>query len=93
MTRHSLGRVISLGSWLSLGSGGLALGAEEAESGLAEIVVTAQKYESTIQTTPFSISAVSGDQLLAAGITTVEEIAREVPRPVHAISGPRSNRV
>ena len=88
MTRHSLGRVISLGSLLSLGSGGLALGAEEAESGLAEIVVTAQKYESTIQTTPFSISAVSGDQLLAAGITTVEEIAREVPGLSMRSAGP-----
>ena len=55
MIRHSLGRVISLGGLLSLATGGLALGAEEAESGLAEIVVTAQKYESTIQNTPFSI--------------------------------------
>ena len=38
MTRHLLARVISLASLLSLGSQGLALGAEEAESGLAEIV-------------------------------------------------------
>jgi outer membrane receptor protein involved in Fe transport len=49
------------------------------QSGLQEITVTAERYVSTIQTTPISISALSGDQLQAQGITTVQEIARDVP--------------
>jgi iron complex outermembrane receptor protein len=50
-----------------------------AETGLEEITVTAEKYKSTIQNTPISLSAVTGDQLDAEGITTVEALAREVP--------------
>jgi iron complex outermembrane recepter protein len=49
------------------------------ETGLEEITVTAEKFKSTIQNTPISLSAVSGDQLDAEGITTVEALAREVP--------------
>jgi outer membrane receptor protein involved in Fe transport len=49
------------------------------ESGLEEITVTAERYVSTIQNTPISISALSGDQLQAQGISTVQEIARDVP--------------
>ncbi|HXO57148.1 MAG TPA: TonB-dependent receptor, partial [Mycobacterium sp.] len=49
------------------------------DSGLAEITVTAEKYKSTIQDTPISLSAVSGEQLDAAGITSVEALARELP--------------
>ena len=53
--------------------------AEPQEEALAEIVVTAEKHDSTIQNTPISMSALSGAQLEAAGITTVEGLAREVP--------------
>src|ERR1700674_3119257 len=49
------------------------------DGGLEEITVTAEKYKSTIQDTPISLSAVSGEQLDAAGITSVEALAREVP--------------
>jgi iron complex outermembrane recepter protein len=49
------------------------------EGGLEEITVTAEKYKSTIQDTPISLSAMSGEQLDAAGITSVEALAREVP--------------
>jgi hypothetical protein len=38
------------------------------EVGLADIVVTAQKYKSTILDTSISMSALSGDQMIAAGI-------------------------
>jgi len=70
MTRQALGRRLLISLW-ALGSlcvGAVALGAEDIDTGLAEIVVTAQKYESTIQNTPFSISAVTGEQLAAAGM-------------------------
>ena len=49
------------------------------EGGLAEVVVTAEKVKSTIQDTPISISALSGNQLENSGITSVQEIARDVP--------------
>jgi outer membrane receptor protein involved in Fe transport len=57
-----------------------ALAATDAdEGGLAEIVVTAQRFNSTVQNTPISLTAVSGDQLAAAGITSIEELAHDVP--------------
>jgi iron complex outermembrane receptor protein len=68
-----------MGYW---GTGAAWAAASEAtaeDTGLAEIVVTAEKYTSTIQNTPISISAVTGDQLIAAGITTVEDVAHFVP--------------
>jgi iron complex outermembrane recepter protein len=49
------------------------------DSGLSEITVTAERYTSTIQNTAISISALSGDQLIAQGINTVQEIAKDVP--------------
>ena len=58
------------------------------DSGLAEITVTAEKYNSTIQNTPISLSAMSGDQLNAAGITSVEALAHEVPGLSMRSAGP-----
>jgi iron complex outermembrane recepter protein len=49
------------------------------DTGLSEITVTAERYTSTIQNTAISISALSGDQLISQGVTTVQEIAKEVP--------------
>jgi iron complex outermembrane recepter protein len=49
------------------------------ESGLAEITVTAERYTSTIQNTAISISALSGDELIKQGVTTIQEITQEVP--------------
>src|ERR1035438_2221162 len=58
------------------------------DSGLTEIVVTAQKYNSTVQNTPISMSAISGDQLIADGITSVEELSREIPGLSMRSAGP-----
>jgi len=49
------------------------------DTGLEEITVTAERFNSTIQNTPISISALSGDQLAAAGLTRLEDIAHEIP--------------
>ena len=48
-------------------------------SGLEEITVTAERFTSTIQNTPISISALSGDHLTAAGLSRIEDIVHEVP--------------
>jgi iron complex outermembrane recepter protein len=61
---------------------------ETQNAGLEEIVVTAEKYNSTIQNTPISMSAISGDQLAAAGITTLQEFSHEVPGLSMRSAGP-----
>jgi len=46
---------------------------------LGEIVVTAERREETVQKTPISITAVTGEQLEARGITRLEDLAAETP--------------
>ena len=46
---------------------------------LQEIVVTAEKRESTVQKTPFSITAISGEQLIEQGMASVEDVAEQTP--------------
>ena len=60
----------------------------EDTSGLEEITVTAEKFTSTIQNTPISISALSGEQLAAAGLTRIEDIAHEIPGLSMRSAGP-----
>jgi iron complex outermembrane receptor protein len=60
-------------------AGGDTKSSDSAETGLQELTVTAQKYKSTIQDTPISMSALSGDQLVAAGITSVVDVAHDIP--------------
>ncbi len=55
---------------------------------LSEIVVSAQKFRSTVQDTPISMSAVSGEQLAAQGITSVEDLAHEIPSISMRSAGP-----
>jgi iron complex outermembrane receptor protein len=58
------------------------------DTGLEEITVTAEKFKSTIQNTPISISALSGDQLAAAGLVRIEDIAHEIPGLSMRSAGP-----
>lgn len=46
---------------------------------LKEIVVTAERREATVQTTPISITALSGADLQLEGITSAQGIATRVP--------------
>ncbi|MEL0250568.1 MAG: TonB-dependent receptor, partial [Novosphingobium sp.] len=49
--------------------------AEDAPAGgLGEIIVTAQKKSESIQSVPISIAAVSGDQLAAMNVTTLQAL-------------------
>jgi iron complex outermembrane receptor protein len=66
----------------------MAAATDADEGGLAEIVVTAQRFTSTVQNTPISISAVTGDQLDAAGITSIEELSHEIPGLSMRTAGP-----
>jgi iron complex outermembrane recepter protein len=49
------------------------------DTGLSEITVTAERYTSTIQNTAISISALSGDQLIAQGVSSVQQITQDIP--------------
>ncbi len=57
-------------------------------SGLDEIVVTAEKRNSTVQDTAISMTALSGDQLISQGITSVEDVAAKVPGISIRTAGP-----
>src|SRR6202789_1045552 len=64
------------------------LAADAEDNGLVEIVVTAQRFNSTVQNTPISISAVTGAQLDAAGITSIEELSHDIPGLSMRSAGP-----
>jgi iron complex outermembrane receptor protein len=66
----------------------VATPAARPSSDLAEIVVTAEKRESTVQATPISITAITGDQLQAQGISGIGGIVAAVPGISMRTSGP-----
>src|SRR3984957_17042404 len=55
---------------------------------LQEIVVTAEKRESTVQKTPISITAISGAELEARGLSDMASVAQQVPGVSFKTSGP-----
>jgi outer membrane receptor for ferric coprogen and ferric-rhodotorulic acid len=63
-------------------------GPADSNSTLEEVVVTAETYKSTAQSTPISISALSGSQLESSGINSLEQVARDVPGLSMRSSGP-----
>jgi iron complex outermembrane recepter protein len=59
-----------------------------ASQGLAEIVVTAEKRESTVQKTPISMTAISGQDLQAQGALNLLNVIQEVPGVSVRSAGP-----
>ena len=55
---------------------------------LEEIVVTAEKRESTVQATPISISALNAEELVTQNVFTVEDLAGAVPGVSMRTAGP-----
>ncbi|MEO7775673.1 MAG: TonB-dependent receptor [Steroidobacteraceae bacterium] len=49
------------------------------DAGLEEVVVTAQRFQSSIQTTPIAVTAISGKALEERGIGNVLDAAEEIP--------------
>jgi iron complex outermembrane receptor protein len=58
------------------------------ETGLEEIVVTAEKRESTVQKTPISMTAISEAEIQARGLEDFRSIAQETPGVSMKTSGP-----
>jgi iron complex outermembrane recepter protein len=55
---------------------------------LEEVVVTAERVETNIQTTPIAITAISGDQLKEMQLTTVTDLQKSVPNLQVLDAGP-----
>jgi iron complex outermembrane receptor protein len=70
-----------------LGSPSASLAADASDQ-LEEIVVTAEKRSETVQTTPISITAITGDQLAAQGLASVEDVAGYIPGISMRSAGP-----
>ena len=62
--------------------------AEARGDSLQEIVVTATKRESTVETTPISITAITGQELQDRGITDIASVVQSVPGVSMRTSGP-----
>jgi iron complex outermembrane recepter protein len=69
-------------------SGSAFAQAEAPSQDLQEIVVTAEKRESTVQKTPISMTVFSGADLQAQGISDLMSVAQEVPGLSFKTSGP-----
>jgi len=82
-----------------LGLGSLSAGADSVDtseaggSGIDEIVVTAQKRVSTVQTTPISITAVSGEDLIARGVSSLASLAQGTPGVSLKTEGPSQTEI
>jgi outer membrane receptor protein involved in Fe transport len=55
---------------------------------LTEVIVTAEKRNSTVQDTPISVTAITGDQLQAQGVSDMKGVIAEVPGISMRTSGP-----
>lgn len=88
------GRTVAWGVRVALGLGvaGSALAATPATDVLEEVTVTAQFREQSVQTTPLSITAISGDLLQSRNQTNLSEITNQAPnvtlKPQGAAFGP-----
>jgi iron complex outermembrane receptor protein len=62
--------------------------ADQSVQSLQEIVVTAEKRASTVQKTAISMTAISGVDLQAQGLTDLQSVAQQVPGVSFKTSGP-----
>jgi len=70
----------------------VATGATDSEQS-AEVVITAQKRASTVQETPISIAAVSGDDLRARGVPSLAALAQGTPGVSLKSEGPSQTEI
>jgi outer membrane receptor protein involved in Fe transport len=88
-------RILILGSAMSLALQAYAESdaVDDNPSALAEITVTAQKRVSTVQDTPISISAVSGEDLLNRGVSSLASLAQGTPGVSLKTEGPSQTEI
>jgi iron complex outermembrane receptor protein len=79
--------VLSTIAWAAPTGASSAVGPAQDQE-LQEIVVTAEKRESTVQKTSISMTAISGSDLQAQGVSDMLSVAQEVPGISFKTSGP-----
>jgi len=81
MSSRSIPSAVRAAVALAIGAcaGNAAMSAENSDTTLDEVVVTAQFREQSLQTTPLSITAVSGDLLELRSQTNIAEVASQAP--------------
>ena len=79
---------VFLAAVIGLGDGALAQQQSKTDTMLEEVVVTATKRASTVQETPMSITAITGEEILARGLPDFAAIAQSVPGVSMRTSGP-----
>lgn len=79
MIRHFLLASSALASALSSQPAIAQSSADEEQSGIADIVVTAQRRSESVQDVPIAISAFSADQLAEQGVTNTLQLSQYVP--------------
>ena len=85
--------IFAIAGWASSATAQTANVPAESADSLTEIVVTAEKRDSTVQKTPISITAVSGADLAAAGISNLSTVAAETPGVSIRSAGPGQNEI
>src|SRR6202167_2227455 len=91
MRHRSLGQLLKTVSAAVVGlavAAGAAAQQENKSDQLEEITVTAQKRESTVQETPISITAITGQDLQDRGVADITGIVQSVPGVSMRSSGP-----
>jgi iron complex outermembrane receptor protein len=84
-----VGTVSAAGAWAQSSPDSTSNANTAPASGeLQEVVVTAERHAGTVQSTPLSITAYSGAQLQAQGITDIGEVGYETPGISVKNSGP-----
>ena len=81
MTRSYRNRLLTMAglSAIALAATPAAAQSTDADNGLDEIIVTAQKREQNLQDVPAAVSAFSADQLLARGVTQTSDLMGTLP--------------
>lgn len=72
---------------------GVAPAQAQQSSSLEEIVVTAQKRSESLQDVPFSVAAITGDDIRRSGSTNIVDLARNVPGLAITDLGPGQSQV
>ncbi len=71
----------------------LVASAQQTEQGIQEVIVTAQKRETSLQDVPFSIAAVTQDDIRATGASNVVDLARNIAGLTIADIGPGQSQI
>jgi iron complex outermembrane recepter protein len=90
---QSTRQLIVLGVAAALPAAALAQTAQQDADAIQEIIVTAQKRESSLQDVPFSIAAVTESQIRNSGATDLPELARNVAGLTITDLGPGQSQV